>query len=217
MKDHSESPEAQETPDTEASTAVEENGGEGSDPIRPAKRHLYRFRDRRQRFDPDAEFIWRVRRVMGHTGKGKGNRKPIYSEPGTPVDKDSLVSRNRLKMLWEAEFIELANWTYRPVGTGKKVLPQKAAPMSPAQEEAQKERAALDALTEARSRAAVLAGMESLEGEPTEPEATEREVPEGVEVETLGGGWYRVVDGDGEEYKVRGRDELNSLLSMLAE
>jgi hypothetical protein len=93
----------------------------------PVSRPITKFRDRRQRFDPSAEFVWRRRLQVSHTDGPKGKRKPIFASPGDPVDKASLVGAAKLRRLWEAEYIELRDWELPSRGI-LKVVPQPDAP-----------------------------------------------------------------------------------------
>lgn len=61
------------------------------------------LRDRRQRFDAGAEFVWR-KRVRWGDDPGR-----LFTAPRDLVDK-SAVGRGKLRRLWDAEVIELAAW-----------------------------------------------------------------------------------------------------------
>jgi len=65
----------------------------------PPRRQIRKVRHWKQRFDPEAEFIWRrAARVPGGS-----------AAPGDRVEKSAFPLR-RLRKLWDAEWIELAEW-----------------------------------------------------------------------------------------------------------
>lgn len=75
--------------------------------------YIRRQRHWKQKFDPAAEFVWRRSLTFG------GRRV----RAGDPVDKDSLVHDPRallvkLRRLWNAEYIELANFDAPDATTG---------------------------------------------------------------------------------------------------
>ncbi|RLE25525.1 MAG: hypothetical protein DRJ50_02795 [Actinobacteria bacterium] len=57
------------------------------------------FRHHKQRFDPEADFVWRKRRLLGGG---------VYSAPGDPVDK-AVFNASKIRMLWKTSDIELAD------------------------------------------------------------------------------------------------------------
>lgn len=63
-----------------------------------ARRHY------KQRWDPNAEFVWRRRCLL------RSELEEPYTAPGDRVDKNQLAS-GKLRMLWNAGYIELADWT----------------------------------------------------------------------------------------------------------
>lgn len=62
---------------------------------------IRRLRHWKQRFDKDAAFIWRQARMFNG----------VMTVPGELVPDEVLKDRNKLKRLWEASCIELAEFT----------------------------------------------------------------------------------------------------------
>ncbi len=66
----------------------------------------------KQRWNPDADFIFR--RVIKWGGK-------IF-RPGDAIPTDLKRNRGKLRRLWDSQFIELANWPAKPLPPKKAAI-----------------------------------------------------------------------------------------------
>lgn len=188
-------------------------------------RHFTKFRHWKQRFDLNAEFIYRRRLLVGEKMKKHTvikdccpqqveERVGVYVEQGDTVDKE-FWGKHRLRRLWDSNAIELKDWK-DPVLAQRKVGPQEASPLGDSQNtttpppDVQFIGCGWYGVTY-EGKTYRVQGKEAAEEKAAsllDPSNTE------PEVEHLGGGWA-VVRHEGNETKVQGKAALEELLEKL--
>ena len=164
-----------------------------------SRRLIRKLRHWKQRWDPNAEFIFR--------------RRTRYSgevfEAGDLIPETLANNRAKLRRFWEAKRIELAEFEAPNVQTGQRTTEERIEHIkdvfSPA------------GIQEPPTPAAQVPEPSTEAGpgpEPeTEPETPPQEPP--PTVESLGAGWYLITLPNGSTEKVRGQDALDRYLADL--
>ena len=170
------------------------------------------LRHYRQRFLPGAEFVFRRPRVWM-------NKQYAI---GAPVPASLLENKGKLRIFWDAGFIEIAQFeeildaAMNREGSVTSAVVELAEHgiMVPDDVMVDREGTWYE-ITLADGRKGKVNGREEVGAFLADPDAFigDGDIPEGVTVEERGGGWYDVFLQDGTEHTVRGRDALREYLA----
>ena len=170
---------------------------------------IRRLRHWKQRWDPNARFIFR--------------RRTLYSgevfEAGDIIPETLANNRAKLRRFWEAKRIELAEFEAPNVQTGQRTTEERiehirkvfSPPGSQDQPPAQVPEAAPEAAPETPPETAPK--PEPAPAPEAAPETPPQESP--PTVDELGAGWYLVTLPNGSTEKVRGKDALKKYVADL--
>lgn len=151
-----------------------------------------KLRHWKQRFDPNAAFIWRRRAVWDSQDYGVGE----------PIPESLASNRRKLRTMWEAKKIELAEFDAPVVANWQAGAATVVTPDPPAAP------AAIGEISAAGELEAIAAET------PAEPPTDAPAADVGTEPKVeRSGAWYTVTFPSGHKQRVRGKDALETVLA----